>query len=297
MVRIRTELKVETLEILWPGVRMARHAGAPPGVLDVDLTLDFDRPVQRELFLAGWGRFVPAAQGKAVLTPAASASGLSFRMNADGEGEVVRDRPLVLECPFDPAAEMSLSFWIWPETPVFLGIDLDGVQAGILSADPRTYPFPPDVPMLPGERSAPAFEVYGRGRGVVLRSAPDWGDPERWGWDDGNQGRHFVPPEVDRPRRREQLDRRWFAFEARERPYHVRVVRVPDKGARLEIDDREVASEATAAFRAPRPSGRIRILTYTPCVIDDLVMSGRIDAAWFERMKAKRSIREPTDGR
>ena len=105
----------------------SRHVVNKSGVLDVDLTIDFDRPVQKELFLSGWGRFVPAAQGRAVLTPQAEATGLSFRMNADGEGEVVRDRPLVLECPFDATAEMSMSFWIWPETPVFLGLELDGV--------------------------------------------------------------------------------------------------------------------------------------------------------------------------
>ena len=294
MERIRTEFKVDELELLWPGLRVARRAGAPSGVLDVDLTIDFDRPVQKELFLSGWGRFVPAAQGRAVLTPQAEATGLSFRMNADGEGEVVRDRPLVLECPFDATAEMSMSFWIWPETPIFLGLELDGVQAGILSADPRTYPFPPDVPMISGERQPPAFDIYGRGRGVVLRAAPAWIDPERWGWEGGNHGRHFVPPDIDRSRRREQLDRRWFAFETRERPYHVKLVRVPDKGVRLEIDDREVASESTAAFRSPRPSGRIRLLTFTPCVIDDLVLSGRIDAEWFEKMKAKRAYRGPT---
>jgi len=282
MRRIRVESHLQDLELLLTGVKVNRREGAGGDALDVDLTYDFDRPVQLKNFTAGWARLVTAGQGR-VLTPT-SATGSSLRLNPDGDGQVVRDRPLVHECPFDPAHEMSVTFWLWPETPVFLAVDLDGAQVGILSADPRSFPeFPPDVPRLEHEAKPPKYDVYGRGRGVTFRAATDFGEPDRWGWNDAHQGRHFVPPDVDREARKAELPTRLFAFGNRETPYKVRFVRTPDKGVRLEVDDRDVWSDASAAMRAPKPSGRIAILTFTPCVIDDLVLSGRIDSAWLER--------------
>jgi hypothetical protein len=181
---------------------------------------------------------------------------------------------------------MSMQFTlVGKPVPLFLGIDLDGVQVGILSDDPLLRRFPADVPRLDATASPPKHDVYGRGRGVMFRAERDFGDPARWAWPDGHQGRHFVPPEISKKGRKDRLEQEWFAFENRDRPYRVKFTRHPDGRVRLDINDREVHSASGEAFRTARPDGKLAILVFTRCVIDDLQLTGRISAAWLAARK------------
>jgi hypothetical protein len=96
-------------------------------------------------------------------------------------------------------------------------------------------------------------------------------------------------PELKK-RSKELLETKWFAFEPRDAnrqlPYRVRFVRMPGRGVRLEINDKTVAEDSGEAYKAIRPSGRIQILSYTSCLIDDLQLTGRVSSAWLERMTA-----------
>jgi len=278
----------ELLTKLLVGVTIPRKETRPDGGIDVDLLFTFDMQEQLENFTGGWARLVGSNAGT-VVTPGTVDPDLSLLLHPGSDGEVTKDRPFVLPTCLDPAFEMAVQFTLAGNggVPLFLGIDLDGVQVGILSADPQRHPFPPDVPRLDGDgTSPPKFDVYGRGRGVIFRAERDFGDPARWAWPDGNQGRHFVPPEISKKGRKERLDLEWFAFENRDQPYRIKFTRHPDGRVRLEINGQEVASASGETFRSARPDGKIQILTFTPCLIDDLQLTGRISASWLTRRKS-----------
>jgi len=285
----------ESLKRLLVGVDIPRNEPRPDGGIDVDLLFTFDMHEQLENFTGGWARLVGSNAGT-VVTPGTVDADLSLLLHPGSDGEVTKDRPLVLPTCFDPAFEMSMQFTLAGNggVPLFLGIDLDGVQVGILSADPQRHPFPPDVPRLDGDGTAPPrYDVYGRGRGVIFRAEKDFGDPARWAWPDGNQGRHFVPPEISKKGRKEKLDQEWFAFENRDKDYRVKFTRHPVSGVRLEINGQEVASASGEPFRSARPDGKIQLLTFTPCRIDDLQLTGRISASWLARRKSALPSTEP----
>jgi hypothetical protein len=209
-----------------------------------------------------------------------------------------------MRCPFDAGGERSVSFAYWPMTPVFLAIDLDGVQVGVLSADPQSYRFPNDVPMVEGEKTPPKVNFYGRGRGVLFHAyspkggeKTSFGDPASWAWDKDQIGRAVL-----NPRRRPEYEKRLFAFEAgrdaKQPPHRVKLVHNPETGrVALLVDDREVLAETSDRWKtgAFKQTGRIQILSYTTCAIDGLEISGRISREWLDEMKAKNEKR-PTSG-
>jgi len=284
VARIRGELKLGVVQLALNGARVVRNLPSSPDGLDVAVTMTFDTPQQLKNFSAGLGRLVNPRTAR-VVTPDPSVVDRSLLLLPDSLGEVVRDRPLVLPTFLDPAVESSVSFLFWSGTQFFLGIDLDGVQVGVVSARPDENPFPPDVPRLDPKEDPPKFNHYGLGRGVRFHLGPDFQDPTRWPWGEEVQGRRFVPPELAR-RKKELLSTRWFAFDnnADRPPYRVRLTRIPGRGARFEVNDVTVLEDFGEAYKALRPSGKIQVLTYTPCVIDDLQITGRVSAGWLERM-------------
>ncbi len=274
----------DNIELALNGAHVERRSPAGGG-LDVTVTFSFDTPEQLRNFTSGWARIVNPGS-KRVVTPDPNVTDQSLLLLPDSTGEIVRDRPLVLPTFLDPNVESSMSFEIWPLAPFLLALDLDGVQVAILSADPQEIAFPPDVPRLDAKEDPPRFDHYGRGRGVRFHAAPEMGDPSRWGWGEEFQGRAFVPPKLAK-REKELLSTRWFAFEKRSGtnlPYRVKFVRLPGRGARLEIDGATVVEAGGEPFKSQRPSGKIQILTYTRCLIDDLQLTGRVSAPWFERI-------------
>ena len=285
--RLRQEFNVGFLETLWPGARVTRRDTAPPDVLDVSALFDFEGQAPlKASFESGWARVVPAPIDPRAVTPDRKV-GRALRLLPGATGEAVGDRPLVLASPFAAGAARSVTFRYWADAPLLLAIDLDGVQVAVLSDPPTDHELPRDAPLLPDEAALPRWDTVGRGRGVRFRVGSELGDPTRWGFDDAHQGRHFVPPTVSTERVRSQLGARYFAFAARERPYLVRFTWEPDNGARLEVDGALVLADRSAALLAPKPSGKIRILSWTACTIDDLEVSGRVDPAWIERRRAE----------
>ena len=63
----------------------------------------------------------------------------------------------------------------------------------------------------------------------------------------------------------------------------------------LFVDDDEIWSAQGPEYRAPKPSGRIEILSFTTCMIDDLVLSARVSKAWLDKMRAKKGTRGVSD--
>ena len=286
--RIKGEKNRSVTQLALNGARVERTGSAGLDGRDVRVTITFDTPEQLRNFSSGWARMRNPGH-KTDVTPEIDARDQGLLLLPDSPGEIVRGRPLVMPTFLDPSVEMAMSFLLWPTAPFFLALDLDGAQVGVLSADPQEIAFPPDVPRLDGEKDPPKFDHYGRGLGVRFHLGADFGDPAvRWGWTAENQGRRFLPPISKRTN--ELLATKWFSFKARDPnrqlPYRVRFVRTPGRSVRLEVDGTTIAEDAGEAFKAIRPSGRIQILTYTSCLIDDLELTGRVSSAWLERMNA-----------
>ena len=278
---IEQEFKVETLQLFWPSA-VVRRVGGGADALDFEAHFRFedDTPLKAS-FVAGWARVeVAPTDPERVVTPDGTPN-RALRLLPGAGRETVADRPLVLASPFLPSAPRSLEFRYFAEGPFALAIDLDGVQAAILSDDPQRYPFAPDVPRLADEAAPPKFDVYGHGRGINFRAAPELVDPARWAWDDLHQGRHFVPPNINSPSVKKELAGRAFAFRTQERPYRVRLTWHPERGAELYVDDELRAADRSDAMRAARPSGRLQVMLLTTGVIDDLKVRGRVDESWI----------------
>ncbi len=287
--RIKTQKDFDVVKRALHGARVVRNGNATSDGRDVTVTIDFNRPDLLLNFTSGWALLRNPGR-KSEVTPEIDASDRSLLLLPGSPGEIVRDRPLVMPTFLDAAIESSMSFLYWPTAPFFLALDLDGVQVGILSADPQATPFPLDVPRLDGEKDAPRFNHYGLGRGVRFHLGADFGDPLRFGWTEENQGRRFVPPELKK-RPKEMLERKWFAFEARDPnlqlPYRVKFVRTPGRGVRLEVDGTTILDEFGEAYKSIRPSERLQILTYTSCLIDDLQFTGRVSLPWLVKETAR----------
>ena len=276
-------------------VATVERRGGDPDVPDVTIIKDFNAKEQLSDFTSGVGR-LERSPANHVVTPNPRVDDLRLLLLPDDPGVIVKDQPVSMRCPIDGASECWVSFVYWPGgTPVFLGVDLDGVQVGVLSADPQGVAFPHDVPALDGERTPPRLNFYGRGRGVLFHAhAPKpgdkagFGDPAAWPWEKDEVGRRVLDP-----KRRESFEKRLFAFEAGRdegKPYRVKLLHQPEIGrVSLWIDDREVAFEQNDRWKAGavKPTGRIQILSYTTCAIDDLAISGRISREWLDEMKAK----------
>jgi serine/threonine-protein kinase len=300
--RIRVELKMSDVQLALVTSKVTPRTQTPDA-LDVDILFELNTVEQvasvGSIFTAGLARLVSSGPGR-VVTPESDPNDMALLLLPDQEGEVVTDRPLALEAFLDPSRPRSIAFDYWPRShPLLLVIDLDGVHVAVLSADPRRTPFPPDVPRLDGERNPPKFDFHGRGRGVTFHVGPEIGDPAAWDWDDAHQGRHFVPPEVDREKVRDKLGTRFFAFEPnRQKPYRVKFEVEPDLdhdrgGVRLEIDGQTVLSDSGAAYKGLKRSKtpRYQILTYTTAMIDNLAFTGRVDPAWLDRTTRKEGTR------
>jgi tRNA A-37 threonylcarbamoyl transferase component Bud32 len=300
--RIRADLKLDEIATYLVVAKVERARGGDPDLPFVTIRLDFDAKEQLSNFDAGVAR-LERSPANPIVTPDPKLEDLRLLLLPDDAGVVVKDRPLSMRCPFDATGERSVSFALWPMTPVFLAIDLDGAQVGVLSVDPQNFGFASDVPALDGEKTRPPVNFYGRGRGVIFHPfAPKtgdrtlFGDPAAWPWEKDQVGRGVL-----NPRKREQYEKRLFAFGAgrdEKQPYRVTFVHNPETGrVALSVDGREVHAEQSDRWKAGavKSTGRIQILTYTTCAIDDLAISGRISREWLDEMKAA-SEKRPTSG-
>lgn len=289
----------DQIEALWDRVtklvanlKLAeRFPGAKLG-LDGEMTwmlLDFESIIQLECFRRGEAKATGWLESYAIrqaVTPTTTNWRFHLLWGMDG---LVRDRPLVLPCIFDPAESIVVEFDLHTlDSPFFLIVDVDGLQVGILSADPTSdayrgrWRFPPDVPLLHEDEKPPRIDFYGRGRGVAFHAGKGFGDPRdprQWEWPALGRGRNH-----DRWRQSKRLFADLFAFEPGE-VYHVKVVR--DRGRiTLFVDDRQVASAERGDWtRIGRTSDRdrnirgkgtglLQILTWTPQAIDNLRLKG-----------------------
>ena len=280
------------------GAKIMVRPGPTSDTPDLDVRYDFNTFEQLENVLPGVGlaRLVAGGAGR-VLTPEALPNDSSLLVLPGNEGELVKDAPVAWEAWEDPSVDRSIAFNFWPRQPSFLGIGLDGVSVGVLSLDPQGLPFPPEAPLLERERQKP-FNYYGRGRGVFFRAAPEMGDPTTWSWGDAHQGRHFQPKDIAVKERHEQLAGHWFLFDPNhEKPYRVRFTHSPEQGrVALFVDEREVWYAQGPEYRTPKPSGRIEILSFTTCMIDDVVITGRVAKPWLDRMRAKSRAKPVSEG-
>jgi hypothetical protein len=279
------------LELLdhFPGTQIDTKDGV------TSIRLNFESVVQLENFRRelgrAWGVLEPAASPHAV-TP--GGANLRFHLLRGIEETLVRDRPLSLTSPFDPARPITMEFTLYTgATPFFHALDIDGVQVGILSADPTSVAWRdrwriPEgrFPVEKGEK-LPRLDFYGRGRGIAFHAGTDFGDPERWAWPEASHARRHEEWEEDAKKR--PLGGVLFAFEP-DRHYRVRLVRERGKLS-LFVDGQLVVSEEKSEWATRgrgsdadpmvgRGSGRLQVATWTPAAIDDLVVTGVVRKQW-----------------
>ncbi len=311
------QIEAGSVERMLPGVR-ARGLGGDRW----EITYDFDTDLQLGLqhWSAGQAVLEPQPGGQVTPDPLRPQQRLHLLRGFDAPA---RDLPLAWPSIFDPAEPISVEFDAFAApTPYLLAVDIDGAKVAVLGLDPRWMPpaaRTPATPLLEGERRLPAVDPFGRGRGVAFHDGVDFGDPPAWRRPDGSSawpqaGRGpALPAEAPAPVATGEL----FAFPpaGAQGPDRVRV-RVLREWRRLSlfVDGRLVASEersewerrGTGSERQPgmrQGSGAIRLLTYTPLAIDNLVLAGTVRRGWLEAQRAKVKAEaapppmEPEEGR
>jgi hypothetical protein len=288
----------------FPGAHVEQIGPPAERVWSVKYDLDTDDQLQIANFAAGKGVLEPYT-GTAVITPG---SGLNQRLHLlRGFTEPSRDHPLVWRSIFDPAAPITVTFDLFAfDTPYLLAIDVDGHQVAVLSLDPNWYPqfaFPPDVPLLEGEKRPPVLDGQGRGRGVAFHGGPDFGDLKDWAergrllgteWTPEGRGRHHGEWTKAKP------GQRLFAFEPESRnPGHVYKVKVVRERGKITliVDNVVVAAETREEWSRigsglpgsgiSNGTGLIQILTWTPMAIDDLTFHGTVKRSWMDEQERK----------
>ncbi len=281
----RVEKEVANLELvrLFPGARIRVEGD------ETSIFYDFEDPLQLDSWRKGESRATGALEpynSDRPITPAQNNHRLTLNRGVEG---LILDRPLTLKSIFDPAKRIEVSFDLHTFPSPFLHIiDIDGLQVGVLSADPtgRAYRerwrFPEDVPLLPDEQTAPRTNWYGRGRGVAFHAGKGFGDPRDWEWPAFGGGRNHERWRKAGPRLSQDL----YAFEPSE---IVRVKVVREGGTiTLFVENREVDSASSekwaqigrisdASPRGRRPgTGLIQILAWTPQGIDNLRVQGTV---------------------
>jgi hypothetical protein len=284
--KVEAELKNRSLAKILPGARISIPEGAAPGTVSV--LIDFESPVQLEIFRRDPGR------GYGVIEPYVgrqiSPEALNARLHLlRGMEDLQRDRPLAMLNVFDPAEPITVEFDLYVlDSPFFFAVDVDGLQTGVLSADPTSsayrerWRFPGPAPQDTKVGPSPRLPWYGRGRGVAFHAGGGFGDPATWDWPVAGQGRNFEDWEPGA--RRKPLPDDLFAFYPRNEAYRVKVERVGGRLA-LSVDGHPVAwaeraewaSRGNASDRnrdIRGGTGLIQILTWTPQAIDNLRVTG-----------------------
>jgi tRNA A-37 threonylcarbamoyl transferase component Bud32 len=292
MDAVKAQLSNENLAKRFPGATVTMKDRV------TTIRFDFDTPEQLGVFREPPGRglavlepFAPTAP----VTPEASAGNLRLALLRGMDDTLTRDRPLSLPSPFDPDQPITVEFDLYTLTsPFFLAVDVDGLQVGVLSADPNSpayaerFRYPePILPLQKGEKP-PVHAYYGRGRGVTMRAGVDFGDPPSWGWPPEVQGRAVEEAASD-PKRRKDLGGNLFAFDPNEH-YRVKVSRnrgrltftVNDKEIlTMERPDWATRGQPSLRDRAIHGGTRLlQILTWTPQAIDNLQVSGTVLESW-----------------
>jgi len=255
---------------------------------------DFDDLGQLKNFERGFAR---AQATPGTVTPDEQLRTRELLLLPDVRG-VLRDRPLSLLDPFDPNEKIVLEVRVKTlRGSSILAFDIDGVQVAICSADPSWWKrrFAEGVPLLDGEQALPAFDYYGMGRGVAFHEGEHFGRTfphGSWDWSPRSVGRLW-----DRwadPKYSKDLHKELFALEPA-RTYLVRIERLRGQMS-LFVDDELILRKSKASWeqrgaqsdsnpKIRNGSGRIQILTWTPLVIDDLRLEGKISEHWKTRRR------------
>jgi hypothetical protein len=185
---------------------------------------------------------------------------------ADEVRRRVHDSPLSVQSPFRAARYASVSFNFTSDDPLYLQVSMWGNHIGVLTDDGRRM----------------------GGRGVYAWQSEDWRNadsvfPDNYRHDYLKRNPHVLE---------EHKDTRYFQFE-KGVTYRVNVV-WDRKRITLRVDGREVWRQTMKRkyFRT-RPE-IVRIVTYTPCRIDNLVMEGVIDQQLLKRLlKRRRPVAPP----
>ncbi|MHC5010296.1 MAG: hypothetical protein ACYTG6_05005, partial [Planctomycetota bacterium] len=290
MAQVERELANRALAERLPGARIQVQGTGPDARTKV--TLDWEDAAQTEVPVRGHGVLETYARSEPTTPRATGNTRLHLLRGMEG---LQRDLPLAFPNVFDPAMPISLTFDYFPgHSPFFLGIDVDGLQTGVLSADPispayrERWRFDDDLPTIDGEQAAPRYDGYGRGRGVAFHAGVGFGDPGGWHWPRKGHGRNY---EVwDPEKTRDPPPGELFAFVPRDEPYRVRVER--DRGRiTLYVDDEEIASAERPSWaehgrtsdrdrRVRGGTGLLQIVTWTPAAVDNVELAGVLLEAW-----------------
>ncbi len=167
-----------------------------------------------------------------------------------------REAAVTIDCPFSMRSKIDVSFLYRSDSPLFFAVAVGGVAAGVLSAD---------------------GEPYG-GRGVEIWNAKDMERPDK-AFDERDE-RHRSAYLAKHPDAlRKEGDRRYFCFEAG-RTYRVEFVKDEHK-ASLFVDG-VLRCESEWRLSSGTLDGKITLVSFSAGEVDDLRITGILDAEWLK---------------
>jgi len=260
------QIRDNKLNSVFPGARIEEAPGVVSGESLSRMTFSFDGTAGDALR----GLLAPEDGGPRLYAVVPEdvdghAGGGCVRFVEGAGGRGLRDNPLEMECPFksSPSRPILVSFRYRSEAPLYLQVSIAGVHVGILTDD--------------GRRTS--------GRGVYAWLSEDWRDPDRafpiqyrHDWIERQYAGRDPAKEVIKEGA--QQGQRYFQLEPG-REYKVRV-EWSQKRLKLFVDDQRIWLADLGYAREARP--RIRIVTFTPAWVDDLVVEGVVDRQHLERL-------------
>ncbi|HEU4394861.1 MAG TPA: hypothetical protein VFS92_04785, partial [Planctomycetota bacterium] len=256
-LRLQAQVKIQENKLfsLFPSARIEK-ASVQSGDAITKVTWDFDRPDP----LRG---LLPPEGGRArlaVVEPVEGNGGGGWlRIIEGGPGNLLRDAAITAESPFTSSRYMAISLKYRSEAPLYFQASLAGCHVGVLTDNGRRVD----------------------GRGVFAWVRQDWRNPDQAFPDEYRHDwieRNVKGDPLKYRGAKEGV--RYFQFE----PATTYRLRIEWNRGRVtvRVDDREIWRADLGEIRESPP--RLRIVTYTPCWIDDLSFEGVVDPVALARL-------------
>ena len=256
-LRLQAQVKIQENKLfsLFPAAKIEK-ASVQAGDAVTRVTWDFDRPDP----LRG---LLPPEGGKsrlAVVEPVEGNGGGGWlRIIEGGPGNLLRDAAIAAESPFTSSRYMAISLKYRSEAPLYFQASLAGCHVGVLTDNGRRVD----------------------GRGIFAWVRQDWRNPDQAFPDEYRHDwieRNVKGDPLKYRGAREGI--RYFQFE----PATTYQLRIEWNRGRVtvRVDDREIWKADLGEIRESPP--RLRIVTYTPCWIDNLSFEGVVDPVALNRL-------------
>jgi len=250
--RANRMLGQQDLRILYPSARILAISGRGGTILEWDFEEESGAGPMRDFLPPPEEGGCDALYRRAdVAAIGAEPNGvLQFLAPERGSERRLRDSPLTILCPFTPSRRIVVSFKVSFARPYYFQVSICGTHVGIATDD--------------GRRES--------GRGVFAWQSQDWRSPDDQFPDLYRHEYVSKHPELLKGPAPPGKNR-YFQFDEAGRPYFVQVF-WENHHAVLYVDGQKVWDQVLVVKNYRDSPPRIRLLSYTPCEIDGLLIEG-----------------------